>query len=206
MGASMLRSVLTRIRMIQATGGNCTLHTPPNLPEFRDVLQSMITPTQTTAPFHASVSGTSRRSPDPSPSPIGNRATVDVATPVPQSSNPTSNTPSRHSHYDTPSSQLPATPPRTPVRSKHDFVFVSPDIIPNDNIRRLLADFADHTGIDIQSESPVIEFHGFGPQSITSWTSKTISQWTGIEESTVVELQSFCEEWIEAVQRKRGII
>ncbi|EIM85262.1 uncharacterized protein STEHIDRAFT_157903 [Stereum hirsutum FP-91666 SS1] len=189
-----------------AKGENCTLHTPPSLPEFRDVLHSTITHTQTTTPSRASLSSTSRHSPDTSPSLIGNRATVHVATPTPQISNTTAAPPYHPNHHDTPPNQLPATPPRTPVRSKHAFVFVSPDITPNDNIRRLLADFADHTGIDIQSESPVLEFHGFGPQSIASWTSKTISQWTGIEESTVIELQSFCEEWIEAVQRKRGII
>lgn len=100
----------------------------------------------------------------------------------------------------------PTTSPRTVIGSRPTFVFTLPDINPNDNIRRLLADFACHTGIDIQSESPVIEFHGLGPQSICSWTSATISQWTGIDESTVIELQYFCEEWIEALQRARGII
>ncbi|EIM79109.1 uncharacterized protein STEHIDRAFT_116792 [Stereum hirsutum FP-91666 SS1] len=96
--------------------------------------------------------------------------------------------------------------PSTPVKAKTAFVFTSPDITPNDNVRRLLADFAQHRGIDIQSELPVIEDQGLGPQSILAWSKKTLSRLTGISEELVVELQAFCGEWIDGLQRKRGLL
>lgn len=96
--------------------------------------------------------------------------------------------------------------PSTPVKAKSAFVFGSPDITPNDNVRRLLADFAQHRGIDIQSELSVIEDQGLGPQSILSWSNKTLSRIIGISEELVVELQAFCGEWINALQRKRGLL
>lgn len=96
--------------------------------------------------------------------------------------------------------------PSTPVSAKRPFVFTSPDINPNENLRRLLADFAEYTGIDVQSVSHVLEFHALGPHSIPSRRAGMISEWTGVAEDHVVRLQEFCLEWIDALQRKRGLL
>lgn len=128
-----------------------------------------------------------------------------ISTTVPSTSSPVSESTQTSSPAVLRSSRTP-TPPSTPISAKRHFVFASPDINPNENLRRLLADFAQHTGIDVQSEHHVLEFHALGPHSIPLWRAEKVSEWTGIAKDNVVLLQEFCHEWIDALQKKRGLL